>query len=506
MKINYLFRNVLCITMLSLSILQPCFAQPEAKRAEVKTAASTENILPKDTPAGKRFAAWLDAFNSGRRETLEQFIRENFEPPPNAVLPVERITNRQFELYQNTGGLIARKVLDSSAPDKISVAVETKQTGFYLTVGMATQKTPPERILGMGFRGLEAPPELLPKEKLSEKQIRRNVDRLITKLIEEDKFSGVILIAKNGKPVYQRASGLANRTWNIQNRLDTKFNVASIGKMFTAVAVAQLAEQGKLSFDDSLGKWLPDYPNREIAGKVTVHHLLTHTSGLKEANDSNNSFRRGFRAVKDYLPTAAGDTLKFEPGTKLDYNSYNYLLLGAIVEKASGEDYYTYVREHIYKPAGMTNTDCFELDTEPANLATGYMDAPNKTRRSNAFMLPVKGLPFGMGYSTAEDLVKFNLALLDGKLLNQKSLEIVWSGKTVYNEPDSQYGYGFIVKRYNGTRIVGHGGGWFGITDKFDMYPDLGYTVVILNNIDSDPNSIAYKLREWLTQGHFINQ
>lgn len=501
-----LFRKICRITIISLCVFHTCFAQnAQTKPTEVKT--QTENALPRNIPAGRRFAGWLDALNSGRREVLEKFVAANFEPPPNAALPVERITNRHFEIYQNTGGFIVRKVTtDAAAPDKISVILEAKRTGFFMTVGMATQKDAPEKILGMGFRGSEALAELLPKEKLTEKQIKRNVDDLITKLIEADKFSGVILIAKDGKTIFERASGSANKAWSIQNQTDTKFNVASIGKMFTAVAVAQLAEQGKLAFEDTLEKWLPDYPNKEIAAKVTVHHLLTHTSGLKEANTPDNSFRRGFRTIKDYLPTTPGDTLKFEPGTKLEYSNYGYLLLGAIIEKASGEDYSAYIRRHICQPAGMMNTDNYELDTEPANLATGYMDEPNKTRRSNAFMLPVKGLPSGLGYSTAGDLVKFHSALMGGKLLNKKSLENVWTGRMNYNEPDSQYGYGFIVKRYNGTRIIGHGGGWVGITNKFDMYPDLGYTVVILNNIDSDPNSIAFKLREWLTQGQTGDQ
>jgi CubicO group peptidase (beta-lactamase class C family) len=505
MILKHLFLNAFCLIILSSFVLQPCFAQQKVKRAESKLPTSPENILPNETPVGRQFSAWLKALNSGDLKTLQQFITESFEPPPNGTLPVERIANRQFGLYKNTGGFIARKVANSS-PEKITVFLEAKQTGFWMTIGMSTKPTPPNKILGMGFRNSEVPSELLPKEKLTENKIRNNIDSLITKLTAADVFSGVILVAKNGKPIYQRTSGLANQTWNIRNRIDTKFNIASIGKMFTAVAVTQLVEQGKLSFDDPIGKWLPDYPNKEIAGKVTVHHLLAHTSGLKEANTPDNSFRRGFRTVKDYLPTTPGDTLKFEPGTKLEYSNYGYMLLGAIIEKASGEDYYTYIREHIYKPSGMTNTDSFELDTEPANLATGYMDAPNNTRRSNAFMLPVKGLPSGLGYSTAEDLVKFNLALLNRKLLNAKSLEAVWSGKMDYNEPDSQYGYGFIVKRYNGTRIIGHGGGWVGITNKFDMYPDLGYTVVILNNIDSDPNAIAFKLREWLTQGYVITQ
>jgi D-alanyl-D-alanine carboxypeptidase len=211
--------------------------------------------------------------------------------------------------------------------------------------------------------------------------------------------------------------------------------------------------------------------------------------------------KSGFRTITEYLASSPpNETLKFEPGTKYDYSNYGYLLLGAIIEKASGQNYYDYIRDHIYKPAGMTNSDSYELNTDPPNLAAGYEDGPNGSRLNNIFKLPVKGMPFGLGYSTVEDLLKFHMALRDGKLLSAKSLEIVWTGK-VDAYVDNQYGYGFFVKRYNGTRIVGHGGGYDGITNQMDMYPDLGYTVVILNNIDSEPSHIAYKLREWLTQG-----
>jgi CubicO group peptidase (beta-lactamase class C family) len=129
----------------------------------------------------------------------------------------------------------------------------------------------------------------------------------------------VILVAKNGKPIYQRAAGMASRAWNAPNRMDTKFNTASIGKMFTAVAIAQLVEQGKLSYEDTLEKTLSDYPNQEIARKVTVRHLLTHTSGLTEARtplSGDNSFRQGFRTIKEYMSGSASDTLKFDPGHK----------------------------------------------------------------------------------------------------------------------------------------------------------------------------------------------
>jgi CubicO group peptidase (beta-lactamase class C family) len=212
-------------------------------------------------------------------------------------------------------------------------------------------------------------------------------------------------------------------------------------------------------------------------------------------------FRRGLRTVKAYLPTTEMDSLRFEPGARLEYSNYGYLLLGAIIERVSGRDYYDYVREHVYRPAGMTDSDSYELDTDPANIVTGYMDAAKGERRSNAFMLPVKGLPSGLGYATALDLVRFHQALTRGVLLDSTQLTRVWTGVKPYSDPNSEYGLGFIVSRYNGTRIIGHGGGWVGITNKYDMYPDLGYTVVILSNIDSDPNAIAFRLREWLTAG-----
>ncbi|WP_244884941.1 serine hydrolase domain-containing protein [Singulisphaera acidiphila] len=481
-----------------MSATLPAQSPPTSSPPEQVQAVTA---LP-ETPAGKQFAAWLAAVNTGRRETLRQFISENYAPPPNGSLPVDQITDRQFKSFNDTGGFDVRKIAASS-PEKIAVVVQAKRTEKWMVIGMTVGAQSPHNILGMGFRNTEAPADLLPRDKLTDQEIRDKVDGFLTKLVEADAFSGVVLIAKDGRPIYQRASGLASRTWNAPNRIDTKFNIASIGKMFTAVAIAQLVEKGKLSYEDTLGTILPDYPNKDWAQKVTVHHLLTHTSGLAENHPSGDKpFRQGFRTVKEYLSSSsAHDTLKFEPGSRLEYSSYGYLVLGAIIEKASGQDYYDYVREHIYQPADMTDSDCYDLDTDPPNLATGYMDAPNRTRRSNIFMLPVKGLPYGLGYSTAEDLVKFAQALGSQKLLDAKSTDLIWTGQVDYTEPDSRYGYGFIVKRYNGTRIIGHGGGWVGITNKFEMYPDLGYTVVILSNIDSDPNSIASKLREWLTQG-----
>jgi CubicO group peptidase (beta-lactamase class C family) len=462
-------------------------------------AESPKPVKLPDTPASKQFADWLEAYNTGQRETIRQFVQDHFEKPPKGPLPIDTITDRHYGRYRNAQGYELKKIA-ASKEDSITAIVQEKRNGFWTEIRTIVTPKPPHHILGFGIRSIEVPEDLLPAQKLTEEEIRTKVEALIKKMAEADTFSGTILIAKDGKPIYEHASGLASRVWNIPNRIDTKLNIASLGKMFTAVAVAQLVEKGNLSYEDTLEKVLLDYPNKEIAQKITVHHLLTHTSGLGNRKAPANHLE--FRSLKEHLPSFATATLKFEPGAKFDYSNDGYMLLGLIIEKASNKDYYEYMRENIYKPAGMIHSDSYDLDTEPANLATGYMDMPNGSRRSNIFKLPVRGWPSGLGYSTVKDLLKFDIALRNHTLLSETALDLVWTGRANRPEPGSQYGYGFHVKRYNGTRIVGHGGGWVGINSHLDIYPDLGYTFAVLTNYDAQTLEIAFKLREWLTQGY----
>ena len=463
-----------------------------------------------DTPAGKQFAAWLEAFNTGKREAMRQFIATHFEQSPERPLPIDDIADHDFSLYATTHGFEVRKIVSSSSA-AISAFVEAKGTGFWMKIELFvtaeapeyTKAKPPYHIVGMGNGNREAPAELLPHRKLTEREIGERADTLLSKLIAADAFSGTVIVAKDGKPFYKRAYGRASRAWNIPNRTDTRFNLASITKMFTAVAVAQLVEQGKLSYADTVGKILPDYPNTEVAKKVTLRHLLSHTSGLIGARALVEKAPQPptARTIAEMVKPFVNEPLSFPPGQQFDYSNAGFILLGAIIEKASGQSYYDYVREHLFKPAGMTNTDFYELDADPANLATGFVDGPNRTRLNNIFDLDVKGSPAGGAYSTGEDMTRFHQALVRHTLLSEPSLNTLWTGVTEEPERESEYGYGSQITHYNGARIIWHGGGWKGITNHFDMYPELGYTVVILSNYDDDPASIAYKLREWLTQG-----
>ena len=466
---------------------------------------STTTTAPA-TPAAELLRGWLESINSGDRGAIRTFVAENMAPLPDGTVPVDGLTDRNVARFADTGGMELRKVT-ASEPHRLAAFVQAKRTGSWYEVQLAVTETAPHRILGVGQRAVEAPPELLPAETISRDEVRRRIDALISSLVAADQFSGAILVAKDGQPFYERAEGFANRGWAVRNTIDTKFNTASIGKMFTAVAVAQLVERGKLNYDDAVGEVLPDYPQKDVAAKVTIGHLLSHTSGLPSGGGKGESlFAKRYRALKDYLPSFAGEAPAFDPGSRFLYSNDGYRLLGLIVEKVSGQSYQQYVREHVFQRAGMTDTDNYDLENDPPGIAIGYMDPPRRAgsgaaRRSNVLRIPVVGLPDGLGYSTCRDMVKFHAALRDHTLVSEDTLNTMWTGRTKTERGGGgEYGYGAHLRRYNGTRIVWHGGGYVGITNQFEMYPDLGYTVAIFCNIDNNPTAIALRLREWLTR------
>jgi CubicO group peptidase (beta-lactamase class C family) len=309
-------------------------------------------------------------------------------------------------------------------------------------------------------------------------------------LASDNKLSGVLLVAKDGVTIASKAAGIANKATGAAIDLNTKFNLGSMNKMFTAVAVAQLAQAGKLSFNDTVGNHLPDYPNKEVAETVTIHQLLTHTSGMGLYwNQKFMEQREKLITVAAHLPLFASDPLSFPPGEKFQYSNSGYMVLGAIIEKVSGQDYYSYVQEHIYKPAGMNDTGFYEPGKDIPNLAVGYTKMsfdgkPLEEVRDNNSTREIRGGPAGGGYSTAGDLVRFHMALKSYKLLSEESTKLVTTGKVDAGGPIGRYGYGFGDKVFGGKHIVGHNGGSAGIAANFEMYLELGYTAVLLMNSD----------------------
>ena len=318
----------------------------------------------------------------------------------------------------------------------------------------------------------------------------KELDSYFSSLVAENKLSGVVLVAKDGVTVASKVVGVANKATNAPIDLNTKFNLGSMNKMFTAIAIAQLAQAGKLSFTDTVSKHLPDYPNKEAAEKVTIHHLLTHTSGMGSYwGEKYVAQREKLLNVSAYLPLFASEPLSFAPGEKFQYSNAGFVVLGAILEKVSGEDYYSYVQEHIYRPAGMSDTGFYEPGKESRNLAVGYTKMssngqPQEEIHDNNGLREIKGGPAGGGFSTAPDLVKFQQALFSYKLLDKAHTELVTTGKVDGPPGMGKYGYGFGDNSMGGKHSVGHNGGFPGVAAELQMFPESGYTAVALMNTD----------------------
>jgi len=316
--------------------------------------------------------------------------------------------------------------------------------------------------------------------------------------IDGSVFSGTILVAQNDKIITERAYGLSSIEYNVKNRIDTKFNIASITKMFTAVAALQLFEQGKIALKKPIGEYLPNYPNKIVRDSVTVHQLLTHTSGLNNfyVTDLDKINNSEYQQISDFVPLFANDTLLSKPGTKYDYSGTGFVVLGLIIEKVSGVNYYDYIKKSILAPTDMTATTEIAVDSVVKNKASGYTSqfSKNKVLKKNEYYL-TKASPAGFYYATTEDLFKFSKALRNHKLLNKETTNLMFEPKVKgYN---THLGYGIdIDNRYNQT-IIGHSGGWYGIHCELMDFMEDNYTVIILSNIDDGGKEGASKVADF---------
>lgn len=321
-------------------------------------------------------------------------------------------------------------------------------------------------------------------------RLLEKLDKYITEAAIAEKFSGCVLLAKEGNPFFIKSYGFASRRFWVPNKVDTKFNLGSMNKMFTTIAVAQLVEKGKLSYKDKVGKYLgEEWINPENGEKVTIHHLLTHTSGLGDffSRVFFQSSKLLFLSVDDYKILVKDMELKFEPGTTWSYSNAGFILLGAIIEKVAEMDYFNYVRKNIHKKANMSNSDCYEMYKPVPNLAIGYQKRKTEDGsehwQNNLFYHEVKGCPAGGGFSTVEDLLNFDRALRSDTLVSQKTWRLLITERAGPPEGNKKWGYGFIIENHEKLgRFVGHAGGFFGISSVLDMYLDTGYTVVIMSN------------------------
>lgn len=411
------------------------------------------------TPAMDTLHAWLTAYNAGDAESLKQFEQHYLGD-----------TNTQFaqDSREETGGFELVSV-EASDPLKLSAVLREHDSPVLWRVKLERASVDSDRLLSLNYRALPQ----------TQKQALASLNAFVSRLTDRDKFSGVVVLEKQGRRLFGRACGLADRAQKNPVTLRTQFYFASQGKMFTAVSILQLAEQGRVSLDDPVGKYLTDYPNAEIAQKVTIRHLLTHSGGtgemgILEPQDSNN--RAWVRSISDIIRLNGQRGPAFEPGTKFDYSNYGFILLGAVIEKVSGQSYYDYVQEHIFRPAGMRHT-AYPLRERLKGIAVSYTEFDGPLRPSTD-QLPWRGTPAGGGVSTAADMLRFVTALNSGKLVSSAMLSEATSKHM------RSYGYGFISSGYENLPYWGHGGGAPGMSLVLDYYPTTKTTFVCMSNRD----------------------
>ncbi len=476
-----------------------------AKDAPVAQVAATSQAanLP-DTPTGRRVAAYLKAFSTGDADVMRQFFTDNF----TAGVPIEDRLARYKQISSDLGKLELRRVVQVT-DDSITIIVQAAG-GDALQFQFDFEAPPSSRIKGIRAQNageeMATAPSIEVKAPASEAELVGAVDGYFKKLVDADEFSGAVLVAKQGKPVYQKAFGLASKEFNVPNRLDTKFNTGSIDKSYTQIAIGQLIEQGKLAADDTIGKHLPDYPNKQAAEKITILHLLTHTSGIGDFFNERYfaTPKNQLRNIADFLKLIADKPLEFEPGARQRYSNGGYAVLGAIIEKVSGQSYYDYVREHIFKPAGMMSTDFYEADVPTPNLARGYTRRGNpnggedKERKSNLLILPARGSSAGGGYSTVEDLLKFSLAVQNATLLSPAMTRWALNERT---EKPPVKGAAPAASQPGQPGGMGIAGGAPGLNAALEADSQSGYTVIVMSNYDPPTaERAAMQIMRWIGQ------
>ncbi|MCA1576726.1 MAG: beta-lactamase family protein [Acidobacteria bacterium] len=423
-KFAYAFRtlrNNLIAVALLLFIAPACLAQTQ---------------FP-DTPAGNQAKAWLEVFNAGDAEKHKEFLRKN------APSRLDR-ADREMGLREMTGGFDVKKI-EESAPTKIVALLQERASDQFARLTIEIDSSEQHQITRLALQGTARPAEFAIPH-LSESELITATRKKMDEMAAADRFSGAVLVGKNGKTAFAQAYGLADREKKTPNTLKTRFRLGSMNKMFTAVATLQLVQSGKLDLKAPFGNYLTDYPNKDVASKVTVEQLLMHTGGTGDIfGPEFDKKRLELKTLQDYVKLYGNRALDFAPG--------------------------------------MTATASEPEEQTVAERSVGYTRFTGPPLKPNTETLPYRGTSAGGGYSTVEDLFRFATALQTHKVLNAQYTEMLTTGKT--DTPGGgKYAFGFQDATVNGTRCFGHGGGAPGMNGDLKICPGPGYVIAVLANMD----------------------
>jgi D-alanyl-D-alanine carboxypeptidase len=428
------------------------------------------DVLP-SSPHGQLARQYIDSFNGG-----EAAMRAFLEKAPTQT-PIDERVARYRKMKEGLGSLTPVRLLNEDATSLQIIVRNAAGEELSLTLTFAPDK--PQIVslhLDSALSGAQqnsGPPE-------EEEQVLRSVRDAVEQKSKAEEFSGAVLIARGGSVLWQGVYGFANKDAHIPNQADTRFDVGSIAKSFTRVAIGQLVEQGKLKLTDKVGAYLPDYRNQIVREQVTIEQLLDMRSGIGDffGEKFRQASKNNIRTLRDYLPFFASDPLLFAPGSGQKYSNGGYIVLGLIVESISGQSYYDYVQKNIFERAGMKNSAFGFRTGNDVNQAVGYTtlspsgeepsgkESHAAQRHPNLNLMPARGSSAGSAQATAADLLTYVLALSKGKLVSPSTLE------KLDLHPDG----------------MGIAGGAPGLNATLDTgIPSAGaatYTVVVMSNFD----------------------
>lgn len=435
-------------------------------RRDIIMALAASAFRPSSTLAASAdeamLRAWLDrwllAFNDPDLRTYKTFVERH---APTVVPYVDD----DLSVREVTGGceLLSAQVADGAVTATVRDRAWDRRSRVVLSAKGADRL---DDIAFLGAPGGDAPPRL---------DDAKLADAVRAKLTEEaihGRFSGAASIAVGGKPLIAVHHGLADEAKGAAIAPDTRFCIGSMGKLFTAVAIMRLVEQGRLSLSDPLIKHLPDYANRGLAQTVTIEHLLTHTGGTGDIFGAPYD-PAVHRTVTDIVRLYGARDPAFAPGARWGYSNFGFVLLGAVIEAVEQRLYEAVFAETIFAPAGMARTS--QSFIAPGVTARPYTGAAATGRRA---LTPYEGLPAGGGYSTVEDLQRFVAALRDGRLLRPETLKTMLTPRVPAGA--GHWGLGAPIRSRGGLTYWGHGGAAPGVNADLAVYGDK--SVVVLTN------------------------
>jgi D-alanyl-D-alanine carboxypeptidase len=471
---------------IALRSLRTCVAL--AITAQVAGSQTPAVALP-DSKPGHLVAEWLKLCQSPSADQMTIWLAANLSAEATQRMAPEDRARDLVALCSANGGLRPAHI-SSSDSSAILLELVGIKSGAWFKMTLAANAA--GKLDRTGVAPTTPAESVMPAD-LSDAALASDVRNTVAKLTEAGLFSGVVTVARGTQTIVSASGGYANRANHTPITSSTRFTLGSMGKMFTAASIGQLVDQKKLSFGDTVGKFFPDYPNTTVRHKVTVGMLLSHTAGLGDflGKRTPAMMKNGVTRAAEFMPLYDSDEPAFAPGTSWSYSNAGLALAGAIVEKVSGEAYPDYLRKHIFAVAGMPNSDPNNIPGPATQSVTPYTKmTPTGPSADWVEAEHDIGSPAGGAISTADDLVHFADALRTGKLVSAATFNEMTKMRATVPFGD-EYGYAMEIHNTYGRTVVGHGGGFPGVSTHLYLILGTPYTVVVLANQDPPAESYA---------------